>query len=222
MLVIRDVPERSSQIRLRTPLTGRVSLHQETQSAQVGKHYTQSTGDELPAFAFVSINTTDGKRDWVAESQIRSHAAKRSHAKRRRERIQQCVLVNAPAPVEPPVPTNPLPERHWHSCGNKLRDSPQWYSADSLRYGENNNWGRFMATTDNRLHNRIFGHLYCGECGMAIFHESRDGQVGVRYSSTLLLNPFSQAQPDPFAQTATPITHRMHGLLVQCKLELYA
>lgn len=193
--------------RLRTPGSSDETPLQTTrrhhQRPDVKQRRLKGPKGNVSMFTFVSMKSIDGKRDWEAETQIRSHAARRVQASRvHRNEIQVS-------------PTPPIESRTRVA-------RPCLPRGEDLQYTEREEQDMPLVTPPCLQHRdnadgKVFGHLRCGECdGIEVFHESDEGDVGVHYLSGMT-NPFGQSLFDPFGQMASPITHRMHELLSHCE-----
>ncbi len=206
-----DSPGASRELALvKTPQ--KANMKQQSVKAARPRHTT-------PSFTFVSMTTSDGKRDWTAEAQIRSHAAKRVQAKKKNERQRNAGGLPA---SDPKIDTHvkaltPARDLHGAVTVPKLEESQNVLDTrlrDQIRSDDDT---RSSCSPTPSCGSKVFGHLRCGECdGMAVFHEY-NGAVDVHYVSGAVPNPFGQSLFDPFGQMAEPITHRMHELLSHCK-----
>lgn len=190
----------------------RANIKQQSVKAPRPRHAT-------PAFTFVSMATSDGKRDWTAESQIRSHAARRVQAKKKNERQKHAEeLPTADLEIDAHVEA-PNRAHNLHGAANvSRRGAPGLVLDTRLRDQVQSDVDTSTSSSPApSSESKVFGHLRCGECdGMAVFHEY-NGAVDVHYVSGAVTNPFGQSLFDPFGQMAEPITHRMHELLSHCE-----
>jgi hypothetical protein len=137
------------------------------------------------ALTFINVRTSNGKRDWEAESQIRSHAMRMVQDKRRRykitlsERTEHLLL-------------EPQASEHLPNPVNTENMQPQRETA-------------------------LWARIICQKCGgVQVIYDAQTRSVEIQEDKGLI-NSFGQASFDPFSQSATPISHRMHELMHYCR-----
>jgi hypothetical protein len=207
------------------------------------------SGAERPApkisVTFVNIQRPTGKRDWAAESQIRSHAMRQVHLSRRaaKERARW-FAVNLTTP-EGSLDTQNEAQGAGHRSYSARIAQSSWmtHHPGDAPHSEGlaaNNGPCFNSITNASrafLHDRPPRNGYNAVAGFIPFHTQSQECVfyyegcgklhihcqhlteGVRALQFITVSPpIGSGRLDPFDQSAIPITHRMHELFYHCKL----
>jgi hypothetical protein len=118
----------------------KTTLFRQEECSKSESRHIQNKDTAPTAYTFVNVQTSTGRRDWAAETQIRSHAMKRVHQQRRKfKHLPQTVSGNSSSAIKLSCP-------HWRQDPKTCMCSPCMGSASTVNQGT---WGG-LNVTENR------------------------------------------------------------------------